>query len=259
MLEDEEDAAQDVTRDVTPPWSAEDVETRLNDALNASWPSPSRIKDAYLTAMSYGDTTCPGSRKEMTDPITAMQGCTASSGWSYQGHATYSETGTIGEDNMANWWVSADFEIQNPNGEALIGGGGVMVNYLQAPSGGSEYTVELYGTWQDESQTDWLGDGISAVLTTHVTGTASTHQVSLDGGLTIHSNSLHFRDLNLNADDCDGPQGEVGIHDQAGSWYWAAFECNSCGSLSHGTTDMGDVCIGEHDLAQTIFDAVSQP
>jgi len=242
-----------------PPWSTADVETKLNQALSLSWPAPATIRDAYLDAMSHGDGSCPGSTVELTDPVTAMQGCTASSGWSYQGHSTYSASGTIGLDNTANWWISADFQIQNPQDEALIGGGGVMLSYQQTPSDTAEYVVELYGTWIDESRSGWLGEGISAVLTTQVTQTSSAPMVSLNGGLTSMATSLHFRDLILNGEECSGPSGTVGIHDEISSWYWIELDCSPCGQLRHGDQALGEACISIDDLADTILDAVSQP
>ena len=241
------------------PWTASEVEEELNQALSRRWPAPTTIRNAYLSAMSHGDGSCPGSTVELTNPITAMQGCTASSGWSYQGHSTYSATGTVGQDNSANWWISADFQIENPDDEALIGGGGVMLSYRKTPSDTSEYVVELYGTWMDESRSDWLGEGISAVLTTQVTETSTTPRVSIDGGLTAMDTSFHFRDLTLNGEACSGPSGTIGIHDQTSKWYWVDLDCSPCGPLRHDDQAMGEACLEIDDLADTILDAVSRP
>lgn len=245
--------------DDDPPWSASEAAAQINSLLQGPWPSPTDLRDAYLTAMSYGDGSCPGSALQLTNPVTAMQGCTATSGWSYQGHSTYSSSGTIGQDNTANWWISADFEIRNPSGQSLIGGGGVMVNYHQRPSGGAEYTVELYGTWMDQSQSNWMGDGLSAVLTTHAIGTATNHTVTLDGGISFSSTSLHFRDLTMNGDNCTEPEGSIGLYDGVADWYWLSLTCGNCGQMTYGSRDLGEACLNIDSFPQTVFDSVNQP
>lgn len=253
-----DDTAADDLIPPTPPWTADEVRTRLDSVMTGDWPSPAHLRDTYLSAMSHGDAACPGSTVELTDPSTAMEGCTADSGWHYQGNAVYSAGETPGSTGGSQWWISADFRITDPEGHLFMGGGGVSMSHMSAGSS-VIWHGQVYGTWRDEAQTGWLGDGLSSVLSMSVGGPPGSLLIELDGGLGGKDNDVYFDQLTLGASGCDGASGLIGLHDGVGYWYWMDIDCSSCGSLMYAETDLGEICLSLDALSDDLNTAFTAP
>jgi len=243
----------------SPPWTAEEVTTRIDEIVGGAWLPPTHLRDTYLEAMSHGDATCPGSTVEMTDPSTALEACTAGSGWSYQGHTVYMTNGAMGVDNFANWSLSADFRITNPADQFFTGGGGVLMSYLRAPGGTEEWTAEVYGSWQAEADEGWLGEGMSTMLTMSLSTTDSTQTIEINGGLGVLGSDIFLSEVVIGGPDCTETRGSIGLHDGRGYWYWVALDCGSCGPLTYAGQDLGEVCLALADLPEQISEAMAVP
>jgi hypothetical protein len=252
-----EDKPSDALTAPTPPWTAEEAAAQMDTLLAQDWPSPAHIRDTYLSAMAHGDVTCPGDSEEMVSPSTAMEGCTADSGWSYQGNAVYSAMGTPGEDDMVSWWLSADFRITSPEGHAFTGGGGVLMSVFDGTASGATYQAEIYGTWRDTGQDGWLGTGLSSIFTAGVSGTGDTQQIELDGGLGTDAGHLFFSSVTIGGLDCDGLTGRIGLNDGLGYWYWVDIDCGSCGPMTYAGQPVGDACLSLDHLPADIVSAVT--
>jgi len=199
--------------------------------------------------MDSGDEACPGS---LTEIENELEGCTTESGWYYGGILTYqTEEITIedGEVQKRFWTDICDFQIVDPEGIALIGGGAFRSTWAIGVDGLLTVDSSVKGSWiYPESVHPWLAGGLSSDLAYRLLETSESNpQIDLWGTLGIREIDIYFDDLSFQS-DCSGnvSSGTVWLRQADGTWYEMVWrdDCSGCYDVRWDfREDLGSACI----------------
>ncbi len=228
---------------VEPSLTPTQVTEHLSEAL-ADLPNPEEAIATYLSLMSEGDETCPGSEYIITD--TWLYGCDATTGYSYAGVSNWLE-GTFDQDGQTLELngVAGDFRIDHPEGLRLDAGGHAI-----ALSNPNMWIGELVGSWHFGQGSPWLIHGYSGHLVVEVIRDTMSR---VRGAIDVNGTHLAARDLVLSASCGYGPIGGLSLRDPNGGWYRMDFtECNDCAVVSFEGTDIGEACVDFGPLVENL-------
>jgi hypothetical protein len=242
--EDPDSGAEDATTvpDIVlePDWTVEEAMTNAQASLAVGLPDSPAVRDLYFDLLEVGaDEDCPGG--DQLDGSRAT-GCTADSGYFYQGHSVW-------EESDQQWTLSGDFEIITPEGSSFWLGGQV-VHRVDL----DQWSMGVEGTMIYEGADDWLWPGASAVYT--VRYSEGLQEVHVDGGLTANGVSFVFEDVHWARATEQGPGGTVLIRDPVGAWFTLVLDATSgCGPVSYDGEELGTGCL---DLASPILELIDR-
>lgn len=228
---------------VEPSLSPTQVAEELSIALT-DLPDPEEVIATYLTLMSQGDETCPGSEHIITD--TWLYGCDATTGYSYAGvsdwlEGTFDQAGQV----LELTGVAGDFRIDQPDGVRMDVGGHAI-----ALSNSNMWIGELVGSWRFGQGSPWLAHGYSGHLVVEVIRDTMSR---VRGAINVNGTHLAARDLVLMATCGYGPTGGLSLRDANGGWYRMDFtECNDCASVTFEGTEIGEACVDFGPLVETL-------
>ncbi len=248
-----------LAEDPEPDLTLEALTTMILQPFGRGTPNGRALRDTYLAMMAMGDADCPGSTTNITQDF--VLGCTAASGYYYSGVCMY---GVIeAQDGAGNrtsiWGLGGDFELADPDGAYFAAGGGVTWEGRTAPDGSQTFTSNIRGTWQDEAQANWLGDGLSCLVDIYGGQTAAgAHYVTVDGGIAVGDVDLYFDALTWDwSGACAGaPTGELRFRDTRGYWYaWnLGDDCDPCGEVVfHDAVSLGELCLDLTPIGEDIY------
>ncbi len=246
-VEGDSGVAPYVAEEPTPDWSIEEVREQIFGAFATGLPHAGTLRNTYLTMMAEGDADCVGSATIITQDY--ILGCVADSRYYYSGVCVYDEASFAeGSGSSTTWGLGGDFELAYPDGRRFAAGGGATWNGFRANNGDERFSSNIRGTWLDESQTNWLGEGLSALF--DITGGVSDGKshVTVDGGVAIGATDLYFDAMTWDwGGACAGaPVGDLRLRDPRGYWYIWSLEddCDTCGDVVfHGDTLLGELCV----------------
>jgi len=235
----------------TPSLEVAEVEAALAEALAGGVPNPFDLTEAYLTWMALGDEHCPGDPEQITDDV--LYGCGTEDGTWFEGISEYQHA--EGDEALA-WGYSSysvlagDYIIVDADGRSMRVGGGAA--FLRAPPDEDlpgDWSLELGGTWLDETRDDWVGAGASFVFFGEGSAPEAGGELWLDGGVGIGDQDLYFEDLSWDPALCDQPTGRLGVRGPDTWWYHLDLpdDCGTCANVvfQDGTV-LGESCV---DLA----------
>ncbi len=207
-------------------WTAALAQERLQARLDDAFPDPRPLLIGFLDALTYGDEDCPGSATSL--PGSTLTGCTADSGWSYSGIAELA----LDEQHFD---LHGDFQLHDPDGAALVGGGGLYHDTRQG------WFMLFMGTWRDETAADWRRAGVSALLSA---GSDATALLWVDGAYAIGAEVLAFEQFMWSREGC-APAGALLTRSDEGRWIRLdlAPDCSSCGIASDDDRELGEICV----------------
>lgn len=206
-----------------PIWTADEVVAQL-DAAVQELPDAEAVVDEYLELLSQGDPECPGSDTHIDSAVLGLEGCTASTGYSYAGEASIVD-GSWGDGQSLT--LGADCVITGPSGELFEAGG-----YATTESTGNGWYQLVQGTFTTEGTTWSAGLELT--------------EGSVRGGWSRDGLAVVFDDVTL-GDGCAGGALELA---QAGEgWYRLVLGCDGCGAVAWGDTHVGTGCLDLDALA----------
>lgn len=266
----EDTAAMVYSTDEPPPlWTLDEVGQQLETLLSFGAPNPVDISETYQRVMAEGDELCPGDPRDLGQIL----GCTAENGYFYSGIAwlEVSETTQV-EDHevLLDWYHGGDFEILRTDGTRFAGGGDLEYDTepleeedADTPIDGGLTTFTVAGTWVDDSQSGWMGQGFSGVYTGELTVSGPDYALSINGGVAVGELDLNFVEMGWStAGDCQGATtGAVQLRDARGYWYeWdLGVDCDGCGQvIFHQDQDLGELCLDLDDWGGAMV-ALSRP
>ncbi len=242
-----------------PTLSLDDLAVMVQRPFGAGSPNARTLRDTYLGMMAMGDEACPGSTTNITQDF--VLGCTAPSGYYYSGVCMYGEIevddGVGGHTSI--WGLGGDFELAYPDGATFAAGGGVTWEARTAADGAQTFASNVRGTWQDLSQQNWLGEGLSALVDIYGGQTSEgAHYVTVDGGIAVGDVDLYFDTLTWDwSGPCAGaPTGALRFRDTRGYWYvWTlGDDCDVCGEVVfHDDVPYGELCLDLTPLGGEIY------
>jgi hypothetical protein len=243
--------------------TAEEVGQRLFEVFGQGFPNGELVKDTYLAMMAMGDPTCPASETILTEAY--ILGCTAESGYYFSGVCVYDEQ--LQSDELGStltWGLGGDFSLNYPDGAEFAAGGGATYTGHRAPDGTERFQATLRGTWYDESQANWLGQGFSGLFSVEGGLTAGKPALEVHGGVAVGEADLFFDHVSWDwAGSCEGaPSGGVRLRDTRGYWYvWTLDDdCDPCGNvLFHGEIDLGELCLDLKPVGEDIYHSLAVP
>jgi hypothetical protein len=252
-----------VQEDPSPELTVDEVGTAIFSAFAFGFPNGKQLKTTYLDMMSNGDEACPNSTTIITQDY--ILGCVAGSGYYYSGVCVYTEDTFVDETGTTQVWaLGGDFDLAYPSGDHFAAGGGATYTGVRATDGEESFTSNVRGTWYDESATNWLGQGISALIDYTGGKTAGKPWIMLHGGIGIGDVDLFFDDMTWDwGSTCNGsPVGELRLRDSRGYWYvWTLDDdCDTCGELVfHGDTDLGELCVDLTPVGEDAYYSLAVP
>ena len=224
-------------------WSLDEVQSAIEQTLDAGFFGPQAIRGVFLERMAHGDGRCPDSLVQISDHF--VFGCTTDDGWWFAGIATYEEYDLPEpwEGTGEEWALSGDFEIIDPDGPVFRVGGETG---RDQPSDGV-WQGKVQGSWtQEDHAPPWIAGGISAMLTVTGSLNADASKAVLHGGLGIGETSLYFEHLRWKEGGCwEHPTGTIMVRDPSQYWWSLTLDddCTGCGMLSYASGEsMREVC-----------------
>jgi hypothetical protein len=241
----------------TPWYSAEDLAQILLDLGDMGLPHARALRDTYQALMVNGDDDCPGS---LTEIVGDLEGCTADTGWYYSGLLTYvveqsTEDGAV----QSNFWTdTCDFQIVDPEGLALIGGGDIEARYSVESGGFLVSSSVVKGSWTwPLSEHPWLAQGMSTDLAFRLeSGGESGDSLNLWGTLGTEGFDIYMDNLFF-GQNCSGQvaSGSAWIRQADGTWYelvWAD-DCSGCFSVRWDfREELGEACVDLSTLKSSV-------
>jgi hypothetical protein len=253
---DEAPESPDLDRPAAQPsWGPDEVEAAIKDGLVDGFPDVWSQRDGYFDMLAHGDARCPGHEDYIDD--TWLYGCTADSGYWFEGISEYFTMDQATDEAVYKAWVIAgDFEFRDAHGRALTVGGGTMAEeWHQLDTSESEWLTEFQGTWIDQSGDGWLTEGVSGATQVHLTLSPEEAQIQISGAAGFSGIHLYAERLQL-LRSCDwGMSGDLSIRDPSGGWHKIDFgpSCASCGELSFEGKSNGEVCPDLSKLVETFL------
>ena len=230
----------------SPTWTADTVAQELDEVASQGLPNLSSVRDVYVELMALGDETCPGDPTRFDDTTVPLTGCTSENGVSYAGVAAIFEDEDLGGTATDGFIVFGDFQLTDPDGATLVGGGKAM--QAAGPSqGGVAMKTELSGSWSYPASAGWLGDGASGAMYTDGTLASDTLALEISGGLGLRDRATYTSGLHFDDATCPQghPSGDMSIRDPSGGWWTVTLpdDCSGCGELTWTDgTSHGEVC-----------------
>lgn len=225
-----------------PTWDADEVSGRIEAAL-PFLPDPLSAQSEYIEALMQGDPECPV-LFEGWSMLSALQGCTASSGWVYAGLGSWF---VMEEDG--DYSLGADFLITSPEGEEFLGTG--IAQYMDRAD--DQWDIALWGQWHWPLAEGWLKDVTSLLMQIHRQGNRADFQ----GGWTGPYGSFYFRGLQADLDQCVTTMGEIEVRDDEGFWYALTWGGGGCAQLSYEGQPMGESCYDPGPLLCAYVDKIT--
>jgi hypothetical protein len=258
---DEAPESADLDRPAAQPsWGPDEVEAAIKDGLVDGFPDVWSQRDGYFDMLAHGDARCPGHEDYIDD--TWLYGCTADSGYWFEGISEYfTMDQTTDEAVYKSWVIAGDFEFRDAHGRALTVGGGTMVEeWHQLDNSRSEWLTEFQGTWIDQSGDGWLTEGVSGSTQVHLTLSPEDAQIQIIGAAGFSGIHLYAERLQLRR-SCDwGMSGDLSIRDPSGGWHKIDLgpSCTRCGELSFEGESLGEVCPDLSKLVETFLPIMEQ-
>ena len=237
--------------EVEPQWSAEELQDVLNTwATSYGVPNAPGVIAEYTSAMLEGDADCPGT--DTDDIIQSLSGCTASTGWTYNGlsildHDSSSDTGSTYETASVEFSV-ADFVITRPDGLRFVVGGRAAHSWSHTSASGTNSSTTISGTWVHEwTDISWLQEPVSVDLEVVRQGYTPTW-LRIDGQMTVGGVSMVWDNIDIDDSECTGlpAEGTIWVRQDDGSWVELviADDCTGCGTATwNGEQELGEVSL----------------
>jgi hypothetical protein len=253
-------------------WTADEVGATIAETFGAGFPNGTLLRDTYLEMMAQGDIgECPVFTGEYSGPypddLTEQNilGCTAGSGYSFSGVCQYdAEEFSDGGGTSLIWALGGDFELAYPDGARFGAGGGVTWQGYRSTGGGdSSFESTIRGTWFDESNDVWLGQGFSGLFSVSGGAVADVPFLDVHGGIAVGDVDMFFDEVSWDWATCDGlPHGQVRLRDTRGYWYVWTLEddCDACGDVVfHGDTNLGELCLDLSAVGEDAYHSMAVP
>ncbi len=245
--------------DVPPaPFDAAGAVAALDAALAWPVPDPVVLDVLYLQMMRAGDDQCPGPGDQLENGSIPLQGCTSTTGYTYEGLSEYVRTDASG---ARSWALSlGDFYVIDPVGARYAVGGTFGYAGTWTDAGAAEWSAESTGTFVWTGGEGWLAEGASIALWYEGGATtAGEGWVRVYGGLgTLDGAPSVFADALTYAPTGDGglPLGLAGgvrLRDASGWWTTFTLDASGCGTVVWADTEpLGDGCVDEAPLAAVL-------
>jgi hypothetical protein len=251
----------------TPWYSAEELGQIIAGLEELGLPHARALRDTYQSLMENGDSSCPGS---LTEIENELEGCTAATGWYYGGLLTFvveELTGDQGELQSNFWTDTCDFQIVDPDGVALIGGGDIEGRWNLNPDGNLISSSVVKGSWiWPDSEHPWLAQGMSTDLAFRLEQDSETgSSLNLWGTLGTQGVDIYMDNLFFAQGECSDEvaSGTVWIRQADGTWYelvWAE-DCSGCFSVTWDfREELGEGCVDLSGLkAATVAELEIEP
>jgi len=227
-----------------------DMETAaIQSHLDLPFPTPQVLQRYYLEAMNAGDEQCPGFDNQMEEGSIPLEGCTASTGWTYRGLSEYTER--ISDDKIQSTLDLGDFYIATGTGDWFETGGTFQI--IQERNDTTSWEGYSTGSFLHTADTGWLSDftGLAIWMEVH------NGIIQLDGGISrlTMGTSLFFSQVYLSHEYIDGQLswntewGWLDIHFSSSS--------NGCGVAFVEQQSIAEICL-EFDQFIQSFHEIAQ-
>jgi hypothetical protein len=254
-----DDSAALASTDISQPrhpeatYTAEEAAEAMREAVRFGVPLPSPAIATWAEMMTHGDEGCPGGRwYEGGLEVFPAQGCTASSGYWYQGVGSgasiWLDEDRNGSPDLFRQDMKTDGAMRDALGNTFYFGGAILLELVGTPETGGSYEAEILGTYgYPLSESFWMQQGTStgSYLSGEI-GADGSWTLTGSGGFTVGGLSVGMDEFTLNVACPDGPGGIIGVRDEAGYWYDLAYDestCDSCGEVTFdGRQDLGRAC-----------------
>ncbi len=232
-----------------------DTEGLAPEALAASLPAvvqtllrvdPGLTHAAYLDALGSFDATCPAESDHNGQRLREGT-CTAASGARYYGFELQTRLDDVyvdfpGASGFQNefQWMTGNSRLEQPDGTALVLGGGSLVSDRTDDADVPRFSVYLVGAFRREGAaqvTDWLDEDLGVEVVLEASGPRGDRVVTWDGGITgLAGDLVAFRldDLTRAASStCASPSGGLALYGRDGRWVDVVFDagCDGCADL----------------------------
>lgn len=234
-------------------FTAEEVGTQLKERVRFGAPSTPALIDTFASMLRQGDDECPGpNREEQALEYYPPQGCTADSGYWYQGvgGAGY---GWRDDDHDGRFEAYAEFmkvdgTMADPEGNRFTFGGSLAFELSGDPVGGGTFEAAFLGSYEyPGSDTGWLQAGVSTGY--YLEGTvdgAGVWALEANGGFAVGGQAVSLERYTINGACGTMPTGTVGVRDDLGYWYDLTYDettCDGCGEVTFdGRKPLGTAC-----------------
>jgi hypothetical protein len=244
-------------------YTAEEAAAQMKEAVRFGLPSTADLWSVWTELVSHGDNDCPGSANgEMALEVFDPNGCTAGSGYWYQGVGG-GGVGWIDEDGDGSRELylealKADGTMRTPDGTSFRFGGDMSLT-ARGDARYAEVSAELLGTYSYPSSTAlWLAEGASSALYMEGTREDNVWKLTLNGGITVTEQAVGFKDYGLNGACGAYPSGAAAVRDNVGYWYELVYDettCDGCGEVTFDHNQpLGRACV---DLSPAILFALT--
>ena len=241
-------------RHPTAAYNAEEAANALKEGVRFGLPLPPPAINTWREFMLHGDEICPGGGWEFGAlEVFETQGCTADSGYWYQGVgsglASWTDEDGDGLLDQYREDMKTDGSMRDLDDQRFIFGGAMRFEFTGIPGEAGTYTAEILGTYAYPGADDlWMQAGASTG--SYLSGTIDRDDnwtLLANGGFTVGDQSVGFADFSINT-ACPGkPSGTIGIRDDAGYWYDLTYDestCDTCGDIVFdGREALGRVCV----------------
>lgn len=218
-----------------PEWSVEETIARVEAGMALGFPDPRIAVDAYVELLGGRDETCPNAGEHLIGQEMPIDGCTSAAGYHYAGNTTllrFSSPDTTRESQ--GYSLGGDFEIRDPQGYRLAGGGAMTYSWTREGNGQTIWMGEAAGSWIHDKRDDALGLGVSGTLMFRGAAATDNDMTGLTGTVGVGDMFVQFVDVTWAA-TCDGnPSGSVRIRDASGMWSTLDYgdRCDGCGTYT---------------------------
>lgn len=236
----------------------EEVLALLEDRLALGLPTPLRVREVYRDLMNQRewdtvlDLPCPTFEDQTSDTWIGVwqSDCDTTTGYHFYGVANYFEIGESDESDettaLFELAMLSSFEISDPEGLTLIGGGTMGLEREHA-AGTVTLVANIGGTYRYPGASGWIGAGADTSLTVAAEVVDGQGTLTLSGGVGYEGLDVDFRATEFPVGGCDMlPGGLVRVRDPSGYWLEMTFaDCDPCAVTVFNDVEQGSACIGD--------------
>jgi hypothetical protein len=218
-----------------PDWTVEETIAHVEAGMALGFPDPRIPVEAYVELLEGRDETCPNAGEHLIGQDMPIDGCTSASGYHYAGNTTLLRFSSKDPSReMEGYSLGGDFEIRDPEGYILAGGGAMTYTWSREANGQTVWMGEAAGSWVHDKRDDAFGLGVSGTLTFRGAAATADDNVALTGTVGVGEMYIQFVDVSWAA-SCGGyPSGSVRMRDPSGVWSTLDYgdRCDGCGTYT---------------------------
>lgn len=220
---------------VDPDWTVAETIAHVEAGMARGFPDPRIPVAVYVELLGGRDETCPNAGEQLIGQEMALDGCTSALGYHYAGNTTLTRyTASEASRQTEGYSLGGDFEIRDPDGYRLAGGGAMTYAWSREAGGQTIWSGEAAGSWIHDKRDDAFGEGVSGTLTFRGASATGDDNVSLTGTVGVGEMYVQFVDVTW-AESCGGnPSGSVRMRDPSGVWSTLDYgdRCDGCGTYT---------------------------